>query len=120
VTGKLTRLPRLTGIDLSENPITLEIIAPDGKSTQKETKTDKLGNYHFTLQSFTHEGTYILKSSFVGNDHLSWSKSELQEIRVGTSAGYAILVQGKVTNNEGLKSHNKTLVIDEIEEEEEH
>ncbi|EDN70773.1 secreted protein [Beggiatoa sp. PS] len=110
VTGQLTRLPHFAGIDLSDNTITLEIIAPDGKSEQKETKTDKLGNYHFTnLQNFTHKGAYTLKSSFVGNNSLFLSESISKTILVDSLAGYAVLVQGKLTNHEGLKSHNKTL-----------
>jgi len=110
VTGKLRRLPHFAGIDLSDNTIILEITAPNGKSELKITKTDKFGNYHFTnLKKFTHKGTYILLSSFAGNNSLFSSESEPKEISVGSSAGYAIIVQGKISNNEGLKAHNKTL-----------
>ena len=36
------------------------------------------------------------------------STPEPVSLLVGVSAGYAIIVQGKITSKEGIKSHNKT------------
>ena len=109
VTGKLQRLPD-TGIDLADETITLILTAPDGIETTNTTTTNSLGNYTFRdLSGFTKKGTHTVQTRFAGTNILSKSESEAQTVLVGTVAGYAVLVQGKVANNEGLEAHSKTL-----------
>jgi len=108
LTGKLYRWPALE-TDLSDLPIILTITPPTGDSWQKQTVTNHLGEYKFDVSSFAHKGTYQLQVTFAGNEKFEPSESKVNELSVGTSAGYAILIQGKVNNEEGLKPHHKTL-----------
>lgn len=109
VTGKLQRLPDI-GVDLAGETVELTVTAPDGTSTTRTTTTDKLGNYVFhEVTGFIQKGAYALKTTFQGSEMLSPVQSVEQSVLVGTFAGYAILVQGKIPNQEGLDAHNKTL-----------
>ncbi|OQW91894.1 MAG: hypothetical protein BWK79_15885, partial [Beggiatoa sp. IS2] len=108
-TGKLQRLPDI-GVDLAGETVELTITAPDSTSTTRTTTTDKLGNYVLhDLSGFTQKGVYTLKTTFTGSETLSAVQSVEQSVLVGTFAGYAVLVQGKIPNQEGLDAHNKTL-----------
>ncbi|MCP4699432.1 MAG: hypothetical protein GY862_21680 [Gammaproteobacteria bacterium] len=109
--GKLRRLPDIK-TDLSGKTVALRITEPDGTNitaNEYEAVTDTLGNYHFDLSGFMQKGTYALQVSFVGDEYLFQSRSEVKTVLVGSSAGYALLVQGKISNNEGLAAHDKTL-----------
>ena len=67
------------------------------------------GHYLYNgISGFTQKGTYTIRSVFDGNETLYGSASDLKTILVGSSAGYAVIVEGKISNNEGLASHNKT------------
>jgi|GEM_PF-1701659 len=109
LTGKLTRLPDV-GVDLSGMTITFTVTDPDGlKTTLSTTTYDEFGHYtKLALTGFTKKGTYKLKAGFAGNTYLAASATDVESILVGSSAGYAIIVEGKISNNEGLDSHNKT------------
>jgi hypothetical protein len=74
------------------------------------TTTNNKGEYEFDLQgfSFPKKGKYLLKASFAGND-IYQEKSISIKVLVDTPVGYAILVQGKSADSEGLDAHNKTL-----------
>ncbi|MEM7016327.1 MAG: hypothetical protein AAF512_03180, partial [Pseudomonadota bacterium] len=79
-------------------------------TTQLETSTDVLGNYAINnLGVFTQDGRYALQATFDGSPVLLNSDSQPQAVLVGAAPGYAVLVQGKVPNEEGLAAHNKTL-----------
>lgn len=108
VAGKLTRLPD-SGADLSAQPITLTITAPDGDTRTVSTSTyDPFG--HFILEDltgFTTKGHHAMEATFAGNAMLAQTQVA-DGVLVGASAGYAIIVEGKLNNNEGLDSHNKT------------
>jgi hypothetical protein len=106
--GKLSSFPA-SETDLSDLPIILTITPPIGDSWQEPTVTNHLGEYKFDVSSFAHKGTYQLQVTFAGNEKFEPSESKINELSVGTSAGYAILIQGKVNNEEGLKPHHKTL-----------
>ncbi|EDN72713.1 hypothetical protein BGS_0301 [Beggiatoa sp. SS] len=55
------------------------------------------------------EGAYSFEAKFAGTDELTASESPSPiTILVGQSAGYAILIQGKIENEEGLAAHKKT------------
>ncbi len=108
VAGKLYRFPALE-TDLSDLPIILTITPPIGDSWQEQAVTNHLGEYKFNVSGFIQKGTYKLQAAFAGNEKLERSDSQKVELSVGTSAGYAILIQGKVSNEDGLKAHHKTL-----------
>jgi WD40 repeat protein len=110
IVGKLNRYPD-TGEDLSNLSIMLTITAPDG-TTRTETGTTHTdtGQFKFEqLSGFTLEGAYGFKVVFVGTNRLAESESSSETVLVGASAGYVILVQGKIQNGEGLAAHNKTI-----------
>jgi hypothetical protein len=109
VSGKLTLMPA-TGLDLSGLNIVLTITAPDNSFVKKTTKTyDQLGHYVLKgISGFTQKGIYNIKASFAGTQTLAKSASDAQGVLVGSSAGYAIIVEGKLSDNSGLDSHNKT------------
>jgi hypothetical protein len=109
--GKLTRLPG--GVAMNDLPIKLTITPPpeSGQSQRVETTTtyDDYGHFKYeNLGGFTHKGPYTLKASFDGTATLGSSASSVKTVLVGSQAGYAIIVQGKIPNSEGLLSHNKT------------
>lgn len=109
VTGKLQRLPDI-GVDLDGELLTLTVTAPDGTVATHTTTTDKLGNYVFEkVEGFIQKGSYTLQTRFSGGETLASAQSAPQSVLVGTFAGYAVLVQGKISNQEGLEAHNKTL-----------
>jgi len=113
-TGKLTRLPD-AGLNLAGHTIKLIITNPDGSSsTQSTTTYDALGHYKFeNISGFAVKGAYKIKASFDGTAFLTSSSSDTKTVLVGTSAGYAVIVEGKLPPNsqgqsEGIDSHNKT------------
>ena len=91
-------------------PIKLLITAPDGSTrTQLTHVQSDIGQYEINdLAGFSLEGTYTLQAHFEGNDLLTAADSKPQTVLVGESAGYAIIIQGRIANGEGLESHNKT------------
>jgi len=117
IVGKLSLFPE-TGQNLAGLPIVLTITAPDG-ITQVTRSTDTLtdtGQFRFDnlmlpdlFSTSMQEGAFGFQISFAGTDELSLSTSPAETVLVGASAGYAILVQGKVENEEGLAAHNKTI-----------
>ncbi|MDM8564706.1 Calx-beta domain-containing protein [Candidatus Halobeggiatoa sp. HSG11] len=113
--GKLNRFPTTTE-DLSEKNITLKIVTPNEKivTVSATTHTDT-GQFTFTINNSTEnfdglkvEGAYRFKVEYAGDDKLAGSESLEEQVLVGTSAGYAILVHGKLENEEGLSAHKKT------------
>lgn len=112
VSGKLTRLPDL-GIDLSGVPVSLAITAPDNTTVYTETQTyNALGHFSLSaLDGFDQKGLYSIQATFAGSESLFVSSSETKSLLVGAQAGYAVLIQGKLSgdNPEGLASHQKTV-----------
>ena len=109
VEGKLSRYPN-TNEPLSKKMITITTTASDGTETTTYAVTDEKGNYTQYLSGFTHKGIYTLKASFEGDEILLASPSSETQVRVGSSAGYAILIQGQVQGDErGALTYNKTL-----------
>ena len=108
--GKLTRLPN-DGTDLSGEIINLTITAPDGTATTRTTTTySTSGYYEFEgVTGFTQKGTYTIQASFDETVTLTESNSDPLSVLIGSSAGYAIIVEGKISSEEGLDSHNKTV-----------
>ena len=57
---------------------------------------------------FNKRGTWTLQATFDGALTLAASNSLPELLLVGTAAAYAVIVQGRIANNEGLASHNKS------------
>ena len=109
---------------LAGNEIVIDVTDPDGtKATIGPFPTDPHGAV--TVENFgaagngllpgggdlrfDKAGTWTLQARFAGTSALAPSNSNPPAILlVGTSAGYAVVVQGKIANGEGLESHNKT------------
>ncbi|MFT5506095.1 MAG: hypothetical protein ACI8XC_003820, partial [Gammaproteobacteria bacterium] len=115
VSGKLTRLPDDSAIDLSSLPIELTLSDPNGIETVFNTfTTSRFGHFGFlqnsgnSISGFNEKGVYSITAEFPGNAALSPQTSDQVTVLVGTSPGYALIVQGKIDNEEGLESHNKT------------
>ena len=114
---KLT-VPGDTGADLSGQNVSLTITPPVGSLTapivlSRQTNTD--GQVTFstlgdgTEVSFNEKGAWAIEASYSGVLQYSSSSSNAEVLLVGTSAGYAVLIQGRAPTSEGLDSHNKTL-----------
>jgi len=68
------------------------------------------GNYKLlSYKGFDQIGMWQLQTVFEGNESYSPCESNLINLEVIRSAGYAIIIQGKIETSEGLKSHFKTL-----------
>ncbi|MCP5144570.1 MAG: chitobiase/beta-hexosaminidase C-terminal domain-containing protein [Gammaproteobacteria bacterium] len=58
--------------------------------------------------TFNKKGTWTVQAAFAGTPLYQAATSAAHPLLVGTSAGYAVLVEGRISTNEGLESHNKT------------
>jgi YVTN family beta-propeller protein/parallel beta-helix repeat protein len=125
ISGSLTRLPK-TGTSLSGLTITFTVTDPDQEIVPLKVLDDQGAvadplvpggtrtydeDGHFTLgrvAGFTKKGVYTIRATFGGTPALADSASPVKSVLVGDSAGYAIVLEGKVSNGEGLASHNKS------------
>ncbi|MBF0371730.1 MAG: chitobiase/beta-hexosaminidase C-terminal domain-containing protein [Magnetococcales bacterium] len=108
-TGLLQRVGS-SDSDLSGMTITFTVTDPDGSVVAtEETETDGSdGRFAIPeLSGFGEEGYYTIEASFAGNALLMASDGSAT-LYVGPSAGYAIIVEGKIDSEEGLESHNLT------------
>ena len=109
--GKFTPEPSCGG-DLSGIPITLSINGPGGSEKIEITTNDQWGHYLITdYNNLNSPGTWTVQALFAGNDAYASSASEQLTVNVIESAGYAIIVQGKINSEEGLDAHNKTTMF---------
>ena len=109
ISGKLTPRPDCGG-DLSGTTIEIHISGPGNISkTESVTTNDRWG--HYVLQDyegFDALGDWTVQAVFAGDGGYESSNSDLLKVKVVETAGYAVVVQGKISSNEGLASHNKT------------
>jgi len=108
ISGKFTPQPDCGG-DLENIPLTIAVSGPAGSDIQTVTTNDPWG--HFLLSGYTgfnKIGDWSVQVEFSGNNAYLDSRSAVMPIKVVETAGYAIIVQGKISSNEGLASHNKT------------
>ena len=110
ISGKLSSQ---TGCEsgLKKQPLKLKLTSPDNFKHTKDIYTlDKFGHYNIVYDDvFTQLGKWIVQTEFAGNDAYSPCFSKPIEIQVVESAGYAIIVQGTISNDpDGLRSYNKT------------
>jgi hypothetical protein len=109
ISGKFTPEPDCGG-DLSGIPVELQVSGPGGSSEVVNVDTsDRFG--HYVLQDYTGFdalGDWSIEAKFKGDAGYLASDSGPVQVRVVETAGYAIVVQGKISSSEGLSSHNKT------------
>jgi putative cofactor-binding repeat protein len=108
ISGKFTPQPDC-GADLSGIPVLLVLSGPGGTDTQSTVTNDQWG--HFLLQDyggFDGLGEWTVQAVFAGNHAYDASSSMLVDLKVVETAGYGIVVQGKISSAEGIDSHNKT------------
>jgi len=113
--GSITAWGRLQNMtanlaDPSGQTIALLVTSPSGSQTTLTTTVyDPLGYYIVNdVAGFTNKGAYSIQATFTGSSLLSASASDAKPLLVGSSAGYAVIVEGKIPTQEGLDSHNKT------------
>ncbi|MCW8829941.1 MAG: thrombospondin type 3 repeat-containing protein, partial [Gammaproteobacteria bacterium] len=103
--------------DLTGVPLELHITKPDASIVVVHGNANFSGNLTLSQLgdgsdiSFTVPGVYSMVAKFTDTTtypNLAATSSNPVNLLVGTSAGYALLVQGKLSNEEGLESHNKT------------
>jgi hypothetical protein len=70
--------------------------------------TTETGAYLFALVSLPQDGKWTMRVQFSGDANLDPCSTGLLTARARPSAGYAIIVAGKVSGGTGLESHNKT------------
>ena len=108
VAGRLTQLSEPEK-ELPNLTIQLLLIAPDGGQRTIDATTNNIGQFNVDdIGNFVQQGRYTIQAKFSGTAILRASSSSPRPILVNESAGYAVIVQGKIPNNEGLFSHNKT------------
>ena len=102
--------------NLTGNAVVIRFTHPGGAETAlAPIQTNAFGQA--TLQnigagssgiSFDKKGTWTARAEFAGTAALVPAQSSDELLLVGTAAGYAVLVQGRISNQEGIASHNKT------------
>ena len=102
--------------DQTGTEILLHITNPDGVALPDVVTTTNfagqvtlnLGTGEVGNVAFDTPGQYLLQAEFAGNIQMLGVSSSPVNLLVGSSAGYAVIVQGKLPNESGLESHNKT------------
>ncbi len=109
MSGKLTPEPDC-GRDLTGREVKLVIFGPGGRSDiQSVTTSDRFG--HFVLQDyeeFDALGQWSVQALFLGDEAYEESSSDVIIVQVIETAGYAVVVEGRIQGEEGILSHNKT------------
>lgn len=109
VTGILHIGGSLAGLSRAGKPVTLTITKPDQTVLPAiEVLTSNAdGAFAFrNVGGFDLPGLYNLRVAFAGNAMLRPTQFDASVV-VG-QAGYAVIVQGKITSGSGLDAHNKT------------
>ncbi len=109
LTGKFTAEPDCSG-GLEGRQIDLILTGPDGTQMVQRVETnDPWG--HFLLEDIDGLnllGQWTIQADFAEDVGYTASSSEPVIVKVLETAGYAIIVQGKIQSQEGIDSHSKT------------
>ncbi|MCP4699397.1 MAG: hypothetical protein GY862_21505, partial [Gammaproteobacteria bacterium] len=116
VAGQIKRHPAKdtagVWIDLREESVGILISNENNPNVFSGTAlTDDLGNYYFDIPNdiLTEKGTHTVAIDFTGSGTLHAAQTVTENVLVGNSAGYAILLQGKTNDEEGMASYDKSL-----------
>lgn len=108
VSGQLNLFPHLAANQ--EFNIQLTITAPNDQVITKTTTTSADGDYTFTdLPAFEQLGRYLFQTTFAGTNTVVAAQSAEQSVLVSALAGYAMLIQGRIADDSGIESYNKSL-----------
>ncbi|MEM7017141.1 MAG: FG-GAP-like repeat-containing protein [Pseudomonadota bacterium] len=100
---ELTITPPGCNTDLCQQLLSVNTFSDTGQYAFND-----LGNFD-GFSGFTVEGAYTLQTRFTGTDLLNGAQSEALPLLVGQSAGYAVIVQGAVSEDaQGMLAHKKT------------
>ena len=109
LSGQLSILQGSSSTELNSQPINISVQAPSGAILAYNSSTvDNNGHWSITLTGFNAKGTYFVRAAYAGSQSLMDSQSDTAAVLVEKTAGYAIIVQGKITSNEGLADHRYT------------
>jgi hypothetical protein len=123
VFGKLSKLSINQNIPLDGNQITITITKPLQQGQQSPEvvtlNTITYNDGYYELRDilvngssiiFNYAGTYTIETCYAGSDFLMPACAPVQTVLVGSFAGYAVIVEGKISgeSEEELASHNKT------------
>ena len=108
-----------SSVSVSGLTVALDVKIPSGFviSNAMTTSTDGTGAYSFSniqdrlrpsVGADIPSGTYTLTARFTGTSQLRASTANPQTVLVGRTAGYALIVQGRVAGGEGEAAHKKT------------
>ncbi len=105
-------LPRpLNGFPKTGMTVFLNITGPD-KNILFPLMTESTGRFKSPdLHVFSLPGTWTLRAVFAGDDNYLSNITDAEELEVllPEETGYAIIVQGKISNEEGIVSHKKSV-----------
>lgn len=107
--GKITPYPDC-GRSLQGLPVELHLAGPDDVSLTIDVVTDDRWG-HFKLSetdAFDLLGDWTATAHFPGTTAYAASASSAAELKVVETAGYAVIVQGRIEGEEGILSHQKT------------
>jgi len=108
ISGKFLPRPYCNG-GIQDISISFILTSPDGAESTFSSDTDEKGHFKSeNFSGFNSLGRWKIKAEFKGNNAYNLSESQLLEVNVRETAGYAIIVQGKISSDEGVKAHQKT------------
>ncbi len=94
----------LPGVELK-----LKITDPDGTGYEESLTPDNWGFFRLQYYNgFNKLGDWTVQAVFEGNEAYTETESEILLVSVLKTAGYGIIIQGKNSAEEGIRSHNKT------------
>ena len=110
LSGVLSTIPAGTGSYLNAKNISIAITKPDGTvvtPAYTTATTDSSGSWSLQLPAvFTAPGAYLATASFAGSTELIATAAATATILMDKSAGYAIVVTGKRSDNSLLDLHS--------------
>lgn len=111
IAGMLSSEPETN--TLGNKTIKLVIHDPEGNPVTPELTATSYDNYgHYLLDDyagFNKEGNWKVYAAFAGDENYNPSPDSPEiTVTVKGLAGYAVLVSGKINNEEGIASHTKT------------
>jgi len=115
--GSFSPVPHCLSMDLSNTVITLYATEPNNGPTH--TLTAFANQYGQFLLDYDHAegggefafdvlGDWTIRAEYAATTNFTFAETDEVAIRVVPTAGYAIVVQGRVASGEGMPSHHKT------------
>ncbi|MFC1839598.1 FG-GAP-like repeat-containing protein [Thermodesulfobacteriota bacterium] len=115
--GKFTPDPNCGGIIPNNTPILIHVNDPDGGDPiTLDAYTNVNGQFLLDYDTcnngepfeFNKLGEWTLHAEFKETDNFTGVVTDSVAVRVVPTAGYAIIIQGRIASDEGMASHHKT------------